>query len=210
MFPSDPTADSALFHYFFDGENPIRRENRKLVWHLIMKLLKFTLSREGQMWITAGHFTPTPTSSVSSLSQSLQHLQSVIPIFSVHVDNIDGLETRVTGGSGWQWTKIWPGDDEYGPGDDYSDNQMYTYSVLWQVLEKFNNDTKPIDIGVEWVLIEVDTHNDTSEQIIELLDSKWRNVEVRSSITGSGITLQFLWRGLDQYHGNHQRLPIHV
>ena len=195
MFPSDPTADCALFHYFSDGENRIRRENRRSVWHLIMKVLNFILSRRGQMSITAAHYHYTPIFS---------------PILYIHVDNSEDLETHVTDGSGWQWTKIWPCDDEYGPGDDLSDDQMYTYSVLWQVLEKFNKDAKPIDIGVGWVSIEVDTHDeDDTTELIELLDSEWRIVEVRITERRSKI-LQFVWRGLDQYHGYHQRLPIHV
>ena len=157
------------------------------------------------MEITAAHYTPIPRG------------QMVSPIFHIFVDHNttsceENLETHVTDGSGWHAhiAHIWPCDDEYDSGDDLSDNQMYTYSVLWQVLEAFNKNTNPSDIGVEWVSIEVDTHNDTSK-LIELLDPEWRIVEVRITArrTNSKI-LQFVWRGLDQYHGYHQRLPIHV
>ena len=125
------------------------------------------------MEITAAHYTPIP------------RRQMVSPIFHIYVDHNttsceENLETDVTDGSGWHAhiAHIWPCDDEYDSGDDLSDNQMYTYSVLWQVLKAFNKNTNPSDIGVEWVSIEVDTHNDTSK-LIELLDPEWRIVEVR-------------------------------
>ena len=147
------------------------------------------------MEITAAHYTPIPRRR---------------PIFHIYVDNEENLETHVTDGSGWH-AHIWPCDDEYDSGDDLSDNQMYTYRVLWQVLEAFNKNTNPSDIGVEWVSIEVDTHNNDTSKLIELLDPEWRIVEVRITERRTNRKiLQFVWRGLDQYNGYHQRLPIHV
>ena len=154
------------------------------------------------MEITAAHYTPIPRRQIS-------------PIFHIYVDHNttsceENLETHVTDGSGWHAhiAHIWPCDDEYG---DNGDMRMYTYSVLWQVLEAFNKNTNPSDIGVEWVSIEVDTHNNDTSKLIELLDHEWRIVEVRITERRTNRKiLQFVWRGLDQYNGYHQRLPINV